>query len=73
LSRWPAGPADEVSFDSLYETVNLALDDPMERPGMSRCGRNLIDGRGGDRIVNGLEIVLHTPQFRDVIQFRAAA
>lgn len=31
----------------------------MERLGMSRCGRNLIDGRGGDRIVNGLEIVLH--------------
>ncbi len=51
-----------MSFDSLYETVNLVLDDPMERLGMSRCGRNLIDGRGGDRIVNGLEIVLHTPQ-----------
>ena len=67
------GAADEVTFDSLYETVNLVLDDPMERLGMSRCGRNLIDGRGGDRIVNGLEIVLHAPQFRDVIQFRAAA
>ena len=27
---------------------------------MTRCGRNLIDGRGGDRLVNGMEIVLHT-------------
>lgn len=67
------GAAEDVSFDTLYESVNLILDDPMERLGMSRCGRNLIDGRGGDRIVNGLEIVLHTPQFQDVIQFRAAA
>ncbi len=67
------GAAEDVSFDSLYETVNLVLDDPMERLGMSRCGRNLIDGRGGDRIVNGLEIVLHTPVRNDVLEFRAAA
>ena len=67
------GESDKVSFDVLKEAVGTLLEDPMERLSMSRCARNLVDGRGGDRIVNGLEIVLHTPQFRDVIQFRAAA
>jgi len=56
------GAAEDVSFDSLHDAVNLVLSDPIERMGMNRCGRRLIDGRGGDRIVNGLEIVLHSPQ-----------
>jgi spore coat polysaccharide biosynthesis predicted glycosyltransferase SpsG len=55
------GAATDVSFEQLHDAVNVVLDDPMERLGMNRCGRNLIDGRGGDRIVNGLEIVLHSP------------
>ena len=67
------GKSNEVSFEDLHEAVNVLLDDPMERLGMNRCGRNLIDGRGGDRIVNGLEIVLHTPQQQDILQFRRAA
>lgn len=58
------GPAAEVSFDTLHDAVNLVLDDRMERLGMSRCGRNLIDGRGGDRVVNGVEILLHAPAHR---------
>lgn len=65
------GNAADVSFDALHEAVNVVLDDPMERLGMSRCGRNLIDGRGGDRIVNGMEIMLHTPAQRQ--KARAAA
>ena len=28
---------------------------------MTRCARNLFDGRGPDRIVNGMEIMLHAP------------
>jgi spore coat polysaccharide biosynthesis predicted glycosyltransferase SpsG len=55
------GGASDVDFNSLLEAVSLVLDDPMERRGMNRCSRRLIDGRGGDRIVNGLEIILHTP------------
>lgn len=55
------GEASKVSFDVLNEAVNTLLDDPMERLSMSRCARNLVDGRGGDRIVNGMEIMLHTP------------
>jgi spore coat polysaccharide biosynthesis predicted glycosyltransferase SpsG len=67
------GAADDVAFAQLAEAVGVVLDDPMERLGMSRCARNLIDGRGGDRIVNGLEIVLHTPQARQVAAQRMAA
>ena len=40
---------------------------------MSRCARNLIDGRGGDRIVNGLEIILHAPQHRQKVGVKQVA
>jgi spore coat polysaccharide biosynthesis predicted glycosyltransferase SpsG len=55
------GPASSTTAEQLREAVAIVLDDPMERLGMTRCARNLVDGRGGDRIVNGLEILLHTP------------
>jgi spore coat polysaccharide biosynthesis predicted glycosyltransferase SpsG len=55
------GDAGAVTFDQLREAVDLLLDDEMERRGMTRCARNLVDGRGPDRIVNGMEILLHTP------------
>ena len=67
------GQAANVSFDVLHEAVNVVLDDPKERRGMSRCARNLIDGRGGDRIVNGLEILLHSPALREASRKRMAA
>jgi spore coat polysaccharide biosynthesis predicted glycosyltransferase SpsG len=55
------GNAAEVSFEQLKEAVDILLDDPMERKGMTRCARNTFDGRGPDRIVNGLEVLLHSP------------
>lgn len=55
------GEAQDVSFEMLKEAVESLLEDPMERKGMTRCARNLIDGRGPDRIVNGMEILLHAP------------
>jgi spore coat polysaccharide biosynthesis predicted glycosyltransferase SpsG len=58
------GDAADVSADQLKEAVDLLLDDPMERKGMTRCARNLFDGRGPDRIVNGMEIMLHAPARR---------
>lgn len=67
------GAAEEVTFEQLHEAVAMVLDDPMERLGMTRCARNLIDGRGGDRIVNGLEIVLHTPRFKQAVGLKIAA
>ncbi len=67
------GAADDVTETQLREAVGVVLDDPMERLGMTRCARNLVDGRGGDRVVNGLEILLHAPRFRQPFQLRIAA
>jgi spore coat polysaccharide biosynthesis predicted glycosyltransferase SpsG len=74
------GDAADVSFEQLKEAVDALLDDQMERKGMTRCARNLFDGRGPDRIVNGLEIMLHTPSRRGAavavpatLPFKAAA
>ena len=67
------GQASEVSFDKLHEAVNVILEDRQERLGMNRCGRSLIDGRGGDRVVNGLEILLHAPSRRRLPALRIAA
>ena len=55
------GDSAEVTFDQLKEAVDVLLDDPMERKTMTRCARNTFDGRGPDRIVNGMEIMLHSP------------
>jgi spore coat polysaccharide biosynthesis predicted glycosyltransferase SpsG len=51
----------DVSASILRDAVNYILDDKLERMGMARCARQLIDGRGPDRIVNGLEILIHVP------------
>jgi spore coat polysaccharide biosynthesis predicted glycosyltransferase SpsG len=58
------GDAAGVTYEQLNEAVGALLDDPMERKGMTRCARNLFDGRGPDRIVNGMEIMLHAPARR---------
>lgn len=55
------GTAEEVTANTLRDAVNYVLDDQLERAGMSRCARLLVDGKGPDRIVNGLEILIHTP------------
>jgi len=48
-----------VSPQTIRQTVQDLLDDPQERQAMARCGRQLIDGRGQDRLVTALEIMLH--------------
>ena len=55
------GAADQVNAITLRDAVNYVLDDQLERVGMARCARLMIDGRGPDRIVNGLEILIHAP------------
>ena len=55
------GDSAEVTFEQLKEAVDVLLDDPMERKTMTRCARNTFDGRGPDRIVNGMEVMLHSP------------
>lgn len=47
-----------VSATTLRDAVEELLTDPMERQGQARCGRRLIDGRGPDRLVTALEIML---------------
>jgi spore coat polysaccharide biosynthesis predicted glycosyltransferase SpsG len=48
-----------VSAATLRQAVQDLLTDPLERQGMARCGRKLIDGRGPDRLVTALEVLLH--------------
>jgi spore coat polysaccharide biosynthesis predicted glycosyltransferase SpsG len=48
-----------LSPQTLRQAVNDLLGDAQERQAMSRCGRKLIDGRGPDRLVTALEILLH--------------
>ncbi len=56
------GDSAAVSNGDLRDSIQKLLDDQLERVGMSRCARYLIDGRGPDRMVNALEIMLHPAQ-----------
>lgn len=55
------GDCDSVSASQLRTAIQNLLSDPHERAAMSRRGRKLIDGRGPDRLVNGLEVMLQRP------------
>jgi len=48
-----------VSPNTIRTAVSNLLTDPLERQAMARCGRKLIDGRGPDRFVTALEVMLH--------------
>jgi spore coat polysaccharide biosynthesis predicted glycosyltransferase SpsG len=50
---------ESVSPTTIRQAVQNLLNDPLERQAMARCARKLIDGRGPDRLVTALEIVLH--------------
>lgn len=52
------GEAATVSPGELRNAIQVVLNDPMERLGMSRCSRHLIDGRGPDRMVLAIELML---------------
>jgi UDP-2,4-diacetamido-2,4,6-trideoxy-beta-L-altropyranose hydrolase len=53
------GGRETVSAGTIRQTVQMLLGDPLERRAMARCGRQLIDGRGPDRLVTALEVLLH--------------
>jgi spore coat polysaccharide biosynthesis predicted glycosyltransferase SpsG len=59
-----------VSAQTLRQAVQDLLTDPLERQAMARCGRKLIDGRGPDRLVTALEVLLHPSR---QVQMREAA
>jgi spore coat polysaccharide biosynthesis predicted glycosyltransferase SpsG len=50
---------ESVSPTTIRQAVQNLLNDPLERQAMARCARKLIDGRGPDRLVTALEIMLH--------------
>jgi UDP-2,4-diacetamido-2,4,6-trideoxy-beta-L-altropyranose hydrolase len=53
------GGHGNLSASTLRQSIQQLLADPDERQAMSRSGRKLIDGRGPDRLVTALEILLH--------------
>jgi spore coat polysaccharide biosynthesis predicted glycosyltransferase SpsG len=50
---------ENVSAQTIRMAVQNILNDDLERQAMARCGRQLIDGRGSDRLVTALEVLLH--------------
>jgi spore coat polysaccharide biosynthesis predicted glycosyltransferase SpsG len=48
-----------VSPQTIRQALANLLSDPLERQAMARCARQLIDGRGPDRLVTALEVMLH--------------
>ena len=60
------GEAENVSPMRLREAVAALLDDPLERKGMSRSAKKLVDGKGPDRVVAALEVMLPARRGRAV-------
>jgi spore coat polysaccharide biosynthesis predicted glycosyltransferase SpsG len=50
---------ESVSAQTIRMAIQNLLGDALERQAMARCGRQLIDGRGLDRLVTALEVLLH--------------
>lgn len=50
---------EQIAEDAVLQATRTLAEDSLERRAMARCGRNLIDGRGPDRIVTALEVMLH--------------
>jgi len=63
---------ENVSPQTVRTAIQNLLSDPLERQAMARCGRKLIDGRGPDRLVIALEVMLHAGK-KVAATYRAAA
>lgn len=62
---------ESVSAQTVRVAVQNLIADPHDRQAMSRCGRKLIDGRGPDRLITALEIMLH-PSRQARLKYHAA-
>lgn len=51
---------ENVSPQTIRTAIQNLVTDPLERQAMARSGRKLIDGRGPDRLVTALELLLHS-------------
>ncbi len=56
---------ESVSPSAIRQAVQNLLGDPLERQAIARCARKLIDGRGPDRLVTALEVLLHPSRLVD--------
>jgi spore coat polysaccharide biosynthesis predicted glycosyltransferase SpsG len=59
------GSHTNTSPATIRQAVQNLLSDPLERQAMARCARKLIDGRGPDRLVTALEVMLHPSRLVD--------
>ena len=59
---------ETVSAQTVRQAIVNVLGDALERQAMARCGRQLIDGRGPDRLVTALEVMLHPSRLVDFSQ-----
>jgi spore coat polysaccharide biosynthesis predicted glycosyltransferase SpsG len=59
------GGCANVSPGTIRQAAQNLLSDPLERQAMARCARKLIDGRGPDRLVTALEVMLHPSRLVD--------
>lgn len=55
------GDCDSVNVSQFRQAIQTLLSEPRERASMARAGRKLIDGRGPDRLVNAVEVMLQRP------------
>ena len=62
---------ENVSAQTIRQGVQNLIIDPLERKSMARCGRKLIDGRGPDRFVMAMEILLNPMRREDVLRIAA--
>jgi spore coat polysaccharide biosynthesis predicted glycosyltransferase SpsG len=62
---------ENTSAQTIRTAVQNLLTDPLERQAMARSGRKLFDGRGPDRFVNALEIMLAGGARRDAVEMAA--
>ncbi|MSQ94009.1 MAG: polysaccharide biosynthesis protein [Gemmataceae bacterium] len=53
---------ENVSAQTIRAGVQNLIADALDRKSMARCGRKLIDGRGPDRLVTAMEILLSPQQ-----------
>jgi spore coat polysaccharide biosynthesis predicted glycosyltransferase SpsG len=60
------GQHPNVSAQTIRQGVQDLLTDQAERQAMSRAGRRLVDGRGPDRLVIALEVLLHSAKRPEV-------
>lgn len=63
---------ENVSANTIRQAVQNIVSEPLERQAMMRCARKLIDGRGPDRLVTALEVMLHSAEMR-LLDFSEAA